>query len=180
MSKFVKDLEIREYRKRFGKAEEVLFVNVVGMEATETNKLRLLLRKKGIDLHVVKNTLAAKVLRESGHAGVEAALNGPSAVVWGGEDIVSLAREITDWAKKIEKLTIKGASVGGQTLDTKGVDALSKLPSRIELLGQIVTMILSPGANIAGALLGPGGTIAGQIKQIAEPDEKSAEAPAEG
>jgi large subunit ribosomal protein L10 len=176
MSKFVKNLEIREYRKRFGGASEVLFVNVVGMEATETNKLRLLLRKKGIDLQVVKNTLAAKVLREGGHEGVESALLGSSAVVWGGEDIVSLAREITDWAKKIEKLTVKGGSVGGQALDAKGIDALSKLPSRVELLGQIVGMILSPGANIAGALLGPGGTVAGQIKQKAEPED----APAEG
>jgi large subunit ribosomal protein L10 len=175
MSKFVKNLEIREYRKRFGGAAEVLIVNVVGMEATETNKLRLLLRKKGIDLQVVKNTLAAKVLKESGHSGVESALLGSSAVVWGGEDVVSLAREITDWSKKIEKLTVKGGSVGGQTLDAKGVDALSKLPSRVELLGQIVGMILSPGANIAGALLGPGGTLAGQIKQKAEPEETPAE-----
>jgi large subunit ribosomal protein L10 len=180
MSKFVKDLEIREYRKRFGQVGEVLFVNVVGMEATETNKLRLLLRKKGIDLQVVKNNLAAKVLREGGHSGVESALSGPSAVVWGGEDVVSLAREIADWAKKIEKLTIKGGSVGGETLDAKGVDALSKLPSRIELLGQISGTILSPGANIAGALLGPGGTLAGQVKQKAEPADEAADAPAEG
>jgi large subunit ribosomal protein L10 len=134
----------------------------------------LTLRKKGIDMQVVKNTLALKVLGERGQSGLETVLQGPSAAVWGGEDAVALAREIAEWAKKIEKLTVKGGCVGGQALDAKGVDALSKLPSRLELLGQISAMILSPGGNISAALLGPGGVLAGQIKQKAEPDEGAA------
>ena len=177
MSKFVKNLEIQSYRTRFGSADDLLFVNVVGMNAVDTNKLRLLLRKKGIGLQVVQNTLACKVLEEKGLGVASNILVGPSAVVWGGEDIVALAREIADWAKKIEKLQIKGGVVGGQALDGKGVDALSKLPSRVELLGQLVTMIQSPGANLAGAILGPGSVLASQVKQIAEPEEKDDAAP---
>ena len=155
MSKFVKNLEIQNYRTRFGGSDDLLFVNVVGMTAVDTNKLRLLLRKKGIDLQVVQNTLARKILEEKGLGAAGEVLAGPSAVVWGGEDVVALAREIADWAKKIEKLVIKGGVVAGQALDVKGVDALSKLPSRIELLGQLVTMIQYPGANLAGAILAP-------------------------
>jgi large subunit ribosomal protein L10 len=178
MSKFVKNLEIQNYRSRFGTAEDLLFVNVVGMTAKDTNSLRLTLRKKGIDLQVVQNTLARKILEEKGLGAAGDILAGPSAVVWGGEDVVALAREITDWAKKIEKLTIKGGVVAGQPLDTKGVDALSKLPSRIELLGQLVSLIMSPASNLAAALLGPGSVLASQVKTIAEPEEKKEEAAA--
>jgi len=178
MSKFVKNLEIQNYRSRFGGADDLLFINVIGMTAQDTNNLRLTLRKKGIDLQVVQNTLARKILEEKGLGAAGDILAGPSAIVWGGEDIVALAREISDWAKKIEKLTIKGGVVGGQPLDTKGVDALSKLPSRIELLGQLVALIMSPASNLAAALLGPGSVLASQVKTIAEPEEKAEEAAA--
>lgn len=178
MSKYVKELQIRDYRGRFGTADDVLFVNVVGLEATETNKLRLQLRKKGIGLQVVKNSLARKILEEKGLKVEPAILEGSSAVAWGGEDVVALARELADWAKKVEKFQIKGGCVGGQSLDSKGVDQLSKLPSRVEMLGQLVTLITSPGANLAAALLGAGGTLAGQIKQLAEPKEGEAAASA--
>jgi len=98
-------------------------------------------------------------------------LEGPSTLVWGSEDVVALSKQITAWAKELDELEIKGASVEGQTLDAAGVDRLSKSPGRPELLSQIVGLILSPGGNIAGALLGTGGTIAGQVKSHSERDE---------
>lgn len=174
MSKFVKDLQTREYRRRLSAVEEMLVVDVVGIDAVETNKLRLTLRKKGIELQVVKNNLARKVLEEKGLGGAGALLEGSSALVWGGEGIVELAREIADWAKKIERFSIKGGCVAGQTLDAAGVDALSKLPSRVELLGRIVGQILAPGGNLAAILCNAGGALASQIKQIAEPKEGQA------
>lgn len=173
MSKYVKGLQMRDYRTRFGEVEDLLFVNVVGVGAIETNQLRLSLRKKGIELQVVKNTLARKVLEERGFDSARQILEGSSAVVWGGEGIVELAREIAEWAKKVEKFSIKGACVAGQPLDAAGVDALSKLPSRVELLAQIVGRILSPGANLAAQLTSPAGSLASQIKQVAESGEST-------
>lgn len=168
MSKYVKDLQMRDYRKRLSAVEDMLIVNVIGIDAVQTNMLRLDLRKKGIELQVVKNSLAKKVLGEKGLDSAAGLLTGPSAVVWGGEGIVELAREISEWAKKIERLSIRGACVGGQALDATAVDQLSKLPSRVELLGRLVTQILSPGANLAALLLSPGGQLASQIKQKSE------------
>ncbi|MBV08109.1 MAG: 50S ribosomal protein L10, partial [Rubinisphaera sp.] len=98
-------------------------------------------------------------------------LKGPSTLVWGGEDIVALSKEITKWAKKIEPLQVKGASVEGQPLDTKGVEKLSKSPGRAELISQIAGLILSPGSQLAGALLGPGGKLAGCVKAVEEKAE---------
>jgi large subunit ribosomal protein L10 len=73
-----------------------------------------------------------------------------------------------------------GGATGTDHDLTAQVDALSKSPSREELLGRVVTLILSPGAQLAAALLGSGGTVAGQIKSIAdkEPAPDSGPAPA--
>lgn len=174
MSKVVKDLQLRDYRKRFGTVEDMLFVNVVGIDAIETNKLRLTLRKKGIELQLVKNSLAKRILDEKGLGSAGKLLFGPSAVVWGGEGIVELAREITEWAKKIEKLSVKGGCVSGQALDAAGVEELSKLPSRVELLGRIVSQILAPGGNLSALIGSPAGSLASQIKQLGEPKEGEA------
>lgn len=176
MSKFVKELEIEHLRRQFDGVEDVLVVNVIGMDATGTTKLRQELRKKGIRLQVVKNSLAGRVFGERGLAGLSAHLAGTSAIAWGGEGIVELAREIAEWSKKIEKFQVKGGAVSGQILDAKGVQELSKLPSRIELLGRVARLIQSPGSRLVAQILGPGGLVASQVKQVAEKEEQSAPA----
>lgn len=176
MSKLVKELEMQALRRRFAGVSDLLVVNVIGLDAADSNKLRLELRKKGIELQVVKNSLAKKVMEGTPAAAAAPILDGPSAVAWGGEGIVELAREISDWARKIEKLQIKGGCVGGTTLDARGVETLSKLPSRLELLGRIVAQIQSPGANLAARILGPGGMLASQIKQKSEGEAEAAPA----
>jgi large subunit ribosomal protein L10 len=98
-------------------------------------------------------------------------LQGSSTLVWGGEDVVALSREITRWSKELSQLEIRGGSVEGKALDAAGVNKLSKSPGRLELLSIIAGLILSPGGNIAGALLGPGGTVAGQVKSKAEDED---------
>ena len=89
----------------------------------------------------------------------------------GGEDIVALSKEITKWAKDVEAIEIRGGSVEGECLDAAGVDALSKSPSREELLSIISGQILGPGAQLSAQLLGPSGMLAGQVKSKAEEDE---------
>ena len=87
--------------------------------------------------------------------------------MWGGDDVVALSKEISKWSKQVEGLEIKGATVEGESLDSAGVEALSKSPGRAELIGQIAGLMLAPGAQLAGALQGPGGQLAGCLKKIA-------------
>lgn len=127
----------------------------------------------------VKNSLARRALGELGLKALEPYLAGPSTLVFGGPDIVALSKEIAKWAKDIEALQIKGGVVEGNSIGPEGVQALSKSPSREELLGKVVALCLAPGANLAAALLGAGGTLCGQIKSIAdkEPEAAGAAAP---
>jgi large subunit ribosomal protein L10 len=171
-----------EVTKRIGDNRDFLVLDASKVNAVKVNQLRLRAAKLGIKMLNVKNTLALKALSELGVKTLGPIMNGPSSLVWGSSDMVALSKEIAKWAKEkdLKDLKIKGGTLDGVTLDEKGVEILSKSAGRAELLGQILTLIKSPGAQLAGALLGPGGYLAGQVKAISEKEEKSAEeAPAE-
>ena len=176
MSKKIKDMLVAELRQRIGEHRDMLVVDYSKLDGVTGNNLRLKLRKHKITMLGVKNALARKALGELGLSGLEPYLAGPSTLVFGGPDIVALSKEIAKWAKDLEPLTIKGGIVEGKSIGPAEVDALSKSPSREELLGRIVSMMLAPGALVAGALLGAGGTICGQVKSIAEKEPEAAPA----
>lgn len=171
MSKRVKDMVVSDIRGRIRGVRDMLVVNSSKLDAITDNRLRLSLRKKSITTLTVRNTLAKKALADEGVTGLDPYLEGPSTLIWGGEDIVALSKEIAKWAKDLEPLQIKGGTSEGTSLSAAAVDQLSKSPGRMELIGQIVGLALSPGAQLAAALLGPGGKIAGQIKTIADKTE---------
>src|SRR4029077_3941492 len=178
MSKRIKEMLVVELRQRLGEHRDILVVDYSKLDGVTLNNLRLKLRKQNIRMLGVKNSLARKALGELGLAGLDPYLSGPSTLVFGGPDIVALSKEIAKWAKDLEPLQIKGGIVEGNSIGPAQVDALSKSASREELLGKVVTLMLSPGARLAGALLGPGGTVAGQIKSIADKEPAAEAAPA--
>ncbi|MCA9077384.1 MAG: 50S ribosomal protein L10 [Planctomycetaceae bacterium] len=167
MSKVVKEMMIREIQDRVGDCEEMLVVDSSRLDAITDNRFRLSLQKQGINVLQVKNALARKAFEDT-RVSLDHCLEGPSAIIWGGEDAVALSKEIAKWAKELEPLTIKGASVDGQALDAQGVDALSKSPGRLELLSIISGQLLSPGAALSGALIGPASYLQGQLKKMAD------------
>ncbi len=175
MSKAVKNMMMDDLRQAVGACREVIVVDVSKLDGVTSNKWRVALSKKRIRAVGVKNAVARKALGDVGLTGLRGVLAGPSTIVFGGEDIVALSREIADWAKKIKQLEIRGGAVGETSLSAADVEALSKSPGRKELLGQLAGQILSPGANLAAALLGPGGQVAGCLKSQA--DKEGAESP---
>lgn len=171
MSKQVKQMLMDDLTQRLGDVRDMLVVDSSRIDVITCNRFRLALQEKGIHALTVRNTLAKKVFDEIGATGLDEHLTGPSTLVWGSEDIVNLSKEIAKWAKEIVPLEIKGGALEGKSLSADDVDELSKSPSREELLAQIVGLALSPGANISGALLGPGSLLASQIEKISQGDE---------
>ncbi|MBM4028699.1 MAG: 50S ribosomal protein L10 [Planctomycetes bacterium] len=176
MSKYVKQLVQSQLEKkiRADQIQEFLVVSTKGVGGVDNNVMRGALKQKGMRVAVVKNSLFARALHDRNMEGATALFRGPCAVVYGGDGIVDVAKEMLDWAKKLKPLEIKGAYVDGAVFDGKGAEQLSTMPTRAELQGRIVSCMLAPGGRVAGALTGPAGVIAGCLKSIVEKAEKRA------
>ena len=177
MSKYVKNLVADHLRDRLKDVGDALLVNVVGLDANANNRLRTDLEAKNIRLMVVKNSLAARATAGTSLAPMFEGLSGSAAVCWGGEDIVSLAREITRLARdeQYAPLEARGGVMGGDRLSAEEVVNISNWPSRREQMSLLVGQILGPGAVLAGQLCGPASTLAGQIAQRAEERQQASE-----
>ena len=168
MGRHVKDMVISDIQSRIGDTKDFIIVDCSKMDAITANRWRLGLRKVQITALTVKNSIAVNALKKKGIGGLEAILAGPSTLVWGGGDIVALSKAVAGYAKQIPKLEIKGGSVEGQLLNAAAVDSLSKSAGRIETIGRIAGLMLSPGGQLAACLQSSGGQLAGQLKTLSE------------
>jgi large subunit ribosomal protein L10 len=176
MSKYVKELVTRDIRNRLAGVDDAVIVSCVGMDANTTNELRGELHKKNITMMVVKNSLARRATAGTPLSAAFEGANGQVGVCWGSTDFVSLVKEVVSLDKdktKYSKFVAGGGVMDGEKLDSEGLKAVSKWPSREEQISMLVGQILGPGSRISGALLGPGRKLNSQIKKISEGDESS-------
>jgi ribosomal protein L10 len=175
MSKLVKNLVATDLRKQLSGVTDALLVNVVGLDAIRTTKLRKELRAKNIKLEVVKNSLARRATEGTPLAAAFQGVEGTLAIIWGGSDIVSLAKEVArlTTVKEYEKFSARGGAMDGAKLSPEEVKQVATWPSREEQLSLLVGQILSPGAKLASQLTAMGGALASQVKQRAEDLEKN-------
>jgi large subunit ribosomal protein L10 len=168
MSKQVKNLITQELTTRFKGLDGVGVINPRGIDATKNNLIRRRLHAKGVRMTVVKNSLAKRATDGSKLKGFEKLLDGPSAVVYAEKTSISqVARLLLDENKTDEKIELRGIFFDGEIYaGKKGVEAVSKLPTREEAISNIVGLILSPGRNLGAALKGPGGKLGGILKAV--------------
>ena len=101
MSRQIKDMLIEDIQSRIGEHRDMLVVDCSGLDAVSANKWRISLRESNISVLSVKNSIAKNALERIGVGGLDSVLAGPSALVWGGDDVVALSKEIAKWAKEL-------------------------------------------------------------------------------
>src|SRR3954466_3037810 len=171
MSKYVKDLITRDLAARLKGLDGVAVINPRGIDGNKNHAIRRKLHRRGLRMPVVKNTLARRAVDagDSKLKGFDKLLDGPSAVVYGRASIANIARLLLDAKKDNEALELRGVFFDGELYTgDKGVEQVSKLPTREEAIGLIVGALLGPGSNLVGALKGPGGTLGAILKPIEE------------
>ncbi|WP_010279558.1 50S ribosomal protein L10 [Paenibacillus senegalensis] len=139
-----------------------------GLNVAQVTELRKQLREAGIDFQVIKNTLARRATAEANLTELDSALTGPTAVAFSKEDAVAPAKILVDFAKKNDKLSLKGGVVEGQVVGVEQLKALADLPSREGLLSMLLSVLQAPVRNFALA-----------VKAVAEKSEGGSEAGAE-
>lgn len=173
MSKYVKNLLCEDVKQKLAGVESALLVTIAGMDANKTHRLRMELRKKDMRMMLVRNRLARRATEGTPLAPAFANLNGPAAVVWGGTDLVAVAKEIVRLAgdKEFAPFEARGGVLDGAALTAEQVTEVSKWPTREEQLALLVGQILSPGAKLAAQLTSVGGALASQIESKAKGEE---------
>ena len=177
MSKPVKKLIRDELIKRFDDVTQLAIVGFTGVDANTTNTIRARLAGKDIRVSVVKNALAKQAFRELGIDIVGQLLDGPCAVAYGADSVVTVVRELLDISKETPNLVVKAAFMEGDLFTQDKIAALSKYPTRPEAIGQALSCVLSAGANLAACIIGPAGQIAGILKSIEDKAPAEAAAP---
>jgi len=181
MSKKVKSLIERDLSNRFKDLEGCAVINPRGINAIKNNQIRRRLREKGVRMTVVKNTLARRATDKTKLKGFDKLLDGPSAVVYGKASIAAIARLLLNEKKLDETLELRGAFFDGEVfVGDKGMEQVSKLPTREEAIGAVLAAILSPGRKLAAVFKGQPSKIASILKTIEEraKEREGAAAPA--
>jgi len=179
MSKLVKDLITKELTTRLKELEGVAVINPRGIDANKNHGIRRRLREKGMRMTVVKNTLARRAVEGGKLQGFDKLLDGPSAVIYGEASAAQIARQLMEEKKKDETLELRGVFFDGEAyVGQKGVEQVSKLPTREEAIANVIAAMLGPGRKLAGAIKGPGGKLGAILKTIQEKAPAEAAAPA--
>jgi len=155
----------------FSKATIGVVTDYRGITANEMTKLRRQLRGAGIELHVVKNTLARIAARQAGREEATPLLEGPVAVVIGYKDEAGVAKAVADYITANKStMSIKGGFLPGRKLTAKDVAAVSALPPRQVLLSMLLGEVQKPIALLVSYLNAPlaglAGVLQGRIQQL--------------
>jgi large subunit ribosomal protein L10 len=126
-----------------------------GLKVTELQDLRKRLRPKGVEYHIVKNSLVHRAATKTQREGLRSLLAGPTAIAFSKGDEVELAKGLMDETKALKALKILGGLIGATSLSADEITSLSKLPGRAYLQGQIVGSLQAPLGQMTGLLEAP-------------------------
>ena len=146
-----KEAVIKDVTGLAAKAQTLVLAEYRGIAVADLTRLRTAARSNGVDLSVLKNTLARRAVAGSGFAVASDMMTGP--LIYGfSQDAVAAAKVVADFAKTNDKLVIRGGAFGGKALDANAVKQLASIPSKEVLLAQLLGLMQSPISRTARVL----------------------------
>lgn len=158
-----KSLLVSEVTTKFRESSCSIVADYRGLNSTQVTNLRKALRDAGIEFQVIKNTLARRATAEAQLTDLDAYLTGPTAIAFSKSDVVAPAKILSEFARKNDKLNLKGAIVEGKVVGPEQIKALAELPSREGMLSMLLSVLQAPVRNFALA-----------VKAVAEQKEAQA------
>jgi len=155
MPSFEKELMFKEIVKEFEKSPYAFISNLDGVSVLDISTARRSLEKVSRRSLMVKHAMARKIFTQFKVGGAEKYLSGSVIITFGDKDPQDISRKLCEFSKTNEKWKSAGVIFEGQVYGEDFIKQLSKLPSRKELLTQLVLRMNSPiqgFANVLGAL----------------------------
>jgi large subunit ribosomal protein L10 len=173
MKKEEKLKSIEELKEKFSSYSSFYITDALGLTVGQVNNLRMECYDNDVEYKVVKNTLAIKALEatEGEFEPLYEALKGPTSLFF--SNVANTPGKIlVKYRKGQEKPILKAAFIAGAMyFGDNEIDNLSKLKSKEELIGEIITLLQSPMSNVIGALESGKNTIAGVVKTLSERED---------
>ena len=174
MNRDQKATAIAEIAAHIDESQAILAVDYRGISVPQVAELRAKLRDADATFKVVKNSLTERAADEAGADSLKEFLIGPTALTFIRGDVATAAKAIADYARATQLLPFKGGLMDGAALDVDQLRALSRLPSREVLYGQLVGVVASPVSGLVrtlSAMLGGLAVALGQVREKMESGE---------
>jgi len=172
VAKKIQDAKVKsiaEMKEAFSASEDFIFTDYRGLTVEQITMLRKQLRVKGAKYKVVKNNFARIAFQQlSAPEDVAGYLLGPTAIAIAPRDANEIAKILVDFSKEAPVLKVKGGLVGKDLYSAAQVEAFSKLPSRLELISMLMSVMNGPARNLAAALNDIPSRLVRTVKAIAD------------
>jgi large subunit ribosomal protein L10 len=153
IAKAAKVEKVTALHAKFGDAKAAILADYSGLNVQQMAELRSQLREARVELHVVKNTLARRAIEDTDFVPLAGYFVGLTSVAFSQHDAVTMAKALTEYAKKEPKLNVRVGFVEGQVLSPEQITALAELPPQV-LLGRMLASMQSPLAGLVGVFQG--------------------------
>ncbi len=147
-----KEEEVNALVEKMKDAKLVLFTDYRGINVDDVTKLRAKLRTSNTEYKIVKNNISRRALAKCEIEGLDAAVEGPTAVIIGHEDYLEPAKAIYEYTKDHDFYKIKGGIIEGKVMTAEEIITLAKLPSRETLIGMLAGGLLGTISKLAVGL----------------------------
>lgn len=172
MTKAEKAAAIEGLKDKFSSVSYFYLTDASTLTVEQVNKFRGLCFEKGVEMKVVKNTLAQKALEsfpeELNYDALYESLKGPTAILF-TETANMPAKVLKEFRKESEKPVLKAAYIETAVyVGDDQIDSLAKLKSKEELIGDVIALLQSPAKTVISSLQSGGQTISGLLKALEE------------
>ncbi len=143
---------IEQLKSQAESASIAVVTDFKGMKVEELTDLRVKLRAAGVSYCIVKNTLARIAFTDGRHDVLKGSFKESCGVAFGKDDPVLTAKALVEFAKTSKKFTVRCGSLDGRFVDAEGLQELSRLPGRPELLARLLGTMNAVPTNFVGVL----------------------------
>ena len=144
---------VKEINGQMSSASFAIFADFTKMDMGKTSALRKKLRESNARFQVVPNRMFRVAVKDLGMELPEDLLKGPTAVVFGADDVAETAKALKAFAAANDKMpVVKGGWMDGRALNAADVEILATLPSKKVMQGMLVGTIAAPMSNLVGVM----------------------------